>query len=38
VPRCVERCPIAEDEVSAVLIEPAGVVNTGDAGGALTAT
>ena len=38
VPRGVEHCPIAEGEVSAVLIEPAGVVNTGDAGGALTAT
>ena len=37
VPRGVEHCPIAEGEVSAVLIEPAGVVNTGDAGGALTA-
>ena len=38
VPRGVEHCPVAEGEVSAVLIEPAGVVNTGDAGGALTAT
>ena len=38
MPRGVEHCPIAEGEVSAVLIEPAGVVNTGDAGGALTAT
>lgn len=37
VPRGVEHCPIAEGEVSALLIEPAGVVNTGDAGGALTA-
>lgn len=38
VPRGVEHCPIAEGEVHAVLIEPVGVVNTGDAVGALTAT
>jgi mannose-6-phosphate isomerase-like protein (cupin superfamily) len=38
VPRGVEHCPIAVGEVSAVLIEPAGVDNTGEAGGALTAT
>ncbi|MFD6756946.1 cupin domain-containing protein [Micromonospora gifhornensis] len=38
VPRGVEHCPVAEGEVHAVLIEPAGVVNTGDAGGPLTAT
>jgi mannose-6-phosphate isomerase-like protein (cupin superfamily) len=37
VPRGVEHCPIADVEVSAVLIEPAGLVNTGGAGGALTA-
>ena len=38
VPRGVEHCPIAEGDVSALLIEPAGVVNTGDSGpGALTA-
>ena len=37
VPRGVEHCPIAEGEVHAMLIEPAGVVNTGDAGGRLTA-
>jgi mannose-6-phosphate isomerase-like protein (cupin superfamily) len=37
VPRGVEHCPIANGEVHALLIEPAGVVNTGDAGGALTA-
>jgi hypothetical protein len=37
VPRGVEHCPIADGEVHAVLIEPVGVVNTGDAGGALTA-
>ncbi len=39
VPRGVEHCPLAEGEVHAVLIEPAGVVNTGSAGpGALTAS
>jgi len=37
VTRGVEHCPIAEGEVSAVLIEPTGVVNTGGAGGDLTA-
>lgn len=38
VPRGVQHCPIADGEVHAVLIEPVGVVNTGAAGGALTAT
>lgn len=37
VPRGVEHCPRSEGEVRAMLIEPAGVVNTGDAGGDLTA-
>ncbi len=37
VPRGVEHCPIADGEVSAMLIEPAGVVNTGATGGELTA-
>ena len=37
VPRGVEHCPIAEGEVSAMLIEPVGVVNTGGVGGDLTA-
>ena len=32
VPRGVEHCPIADGEAHALLIEPAGVVNTGDAG------
>jgi mannose-6-phosphate isomerase-like protein (cupin superfamily) len=36
VPRGVEHCPRADGEVSALLLEPRGVVNTGDAGGALT--
>ena len=38
VPRGVEHCPVAADEASLVLVEPTGVVNTGDAGGDLTAT
>jgi mannose-6-phosphate isomerase-like protein (cupin superfamily) len=37
VPRGVEHCPIAEGDVAVMLIEPAGVVNTGNAGGDLTA-
>jgi mannose-6-phosphate isomerase-like protein (cupin superfamily) len=37
VPRGVEHCPLADAEVHALLIEPCGVVNTGDAGGPLTA-
>jgi mannose-6-phosphate isomerase-like protein (cupin superfamily) len=37
VPRGVEHCPIADGEVQAMLIEPAGVVNTGGARGPLTA-
>jgi len=38
VPRGLEHCPIADGEVHALLIEPAGIVNTGDAGGDLTAS
>jgi mannose-6-phosphate isomerase-like protein (cupin superfamily) len=37
VPRGVEHCPRAEEEAAVLLIEPAGTVNTGDAGGPLTA-
>ncbi|MHB1430649.1 MAG: cupin domain-containing protein [Streptosporangiaceae bacterium] len=37
VPRGVEHRPRAGAETSALLIEPRGVVNTGDAGGPLTA-
>lgn len=37
VPRGVEHRPRAERECQIMLIEPAGTVNTGDAGGALTA-
>lgn len=38
VPRGVEHCPVADGEVRAILIEPTGVVNTGNAESALTAT
>ena len=37
VPRGVEHITRAADECHALIIEPRGVVNTGDAGGALTA-
>ena len=37
VPRGVEHCPSADGEVHAVLVEPTGVVNSGDAGGPMTA-
>jgi mannose-6-phosphate isomerase-like protein (cupin superfamily) len=33
VPKGVEHCPKAESEVQAILVEPQGTVNTGDAGG-----
>ncbi|UTD54613.1 cupin domain-containing protein [Halomonas sp. MS1] len=37
VPRGVEHRPFAEDECHVLLIEPQGVVNTGDSGGELRA-
>ncbi len=37
VPRGVEHCPITDGDVAVMLIEPAGVVNTGSVGGGLTA-
>ncbi|WP_339547496.1 cupin domain-containing protein [Pseudomonas sp. RA_35y_Pfl2_P32] len=37
VPKGVEHKPYAEQEVSLMLIEPRGVLNTGDAGGSRTA-
>lgn len=37
VPRGVEHCPKAVGEASVLLIEPKGTVNTGDAGGGMTA-
>ena len=37
VPRGVEHCPRADDACHVLLIEPRGVVNTGEAGGDRTA-
>ena len=37
VPKNIEHKPVAQTECRAMLIEPAGVVNTGDAGGEMTA-
>jgi mannose-6-phosphate isomerase-like protein (cupin superfamily) len=37
VPKGVEHKPHAVDECSILLIEPAGTINTGDAGGVMTA-
>jgi mannose-6-phosphate isomerase-like protein (cupin superfamily) len=37
VPRGVEHKPFAEKECKLLLVEPAGTINTGNAGGALTA-
>lgn len=37
VPKGVEHCPRADEEVHAILFEPKGTVNTGDAGGDMTA-
>jgi mannose-6-phosphate isomerase-like protein (cupin superfamily) len=37
VPRGVEHCPDAQDEAQVLLIEPKATINTGDAGGSLTA-
>lgn len=36
VPRGVEHKPVAEQEVKVLLLEPAGTVNTGQAGGPRT--
>ena len=38
VPRGIEHKPVAQDECQIMLIEPAGTLNTGDAGGELTVT
>ena len=38
VPQGVEHCPKADEETAILLFEPAGVVNTGEAGGPMTAT
>lgn len=37
VPKGVEHRPVAKSECRVLLVEPAGTVNTGDAGGDLTA-
>jgi len=37
IPKKVEHKPVAEDECKILLVEPRGVVNTGDSGGELTA-
>lgn len=37
VPRGVEHQPFAAEECKVMLVEPKGVINTGDAGGSLTA-
>lgn len=37
VPKGVEHRPVAVDECCIMLVEPRGVVNTGEAGGAYTA-
>lgn len=37
VPKGIEHCPKAKGEVHALLIEPIGTVNTGNAGGNMTA-
>ena len=37
VPKGAEHKPFAPHEVKLMLIEPKGVVNTGDAGGVMTA-
>jgi hypothetical protein len=37
VPKGVEHRPVAARECHVMLVEPRGVVNTGDAGGAYTA-
>ena len=37
IPKGVEHRPVAKKECKMMLIEPKGVVNTGDTGGQLTA-
>jgi mannose-6-phosphate isomerase-like protein (cupin superfamily) len=38
VPHGVEHCPVAEEEVELILLEPKTTVNTGSAGGERTIT
>jgi len=37
VPKGAEHRPLAEKECKAMLVEPAGTINTGDTGGEMTA-
>jgi mannose-6-phosphate isomerase-like protein (cupin superfamily) len=37
IPKGVEHRPVAKNECKIMLVEPKGVVNTGDAGGQWTA-
>lgn len=37
VPKGVEHCPKASEDAHVILFEPKGTVNTGDAGGEMTA-
>lgn len=37
VPKGVEHCPITEGGAHALLVDPADVLNTGEAGGSMTA-
>jgi hypothetical protein len=37
VRRGIEHCPRADTETAVLLLEPSSVINTGDAGGELTA-
>ena len=37
IPKGVEHRPVAKNECNMMLVEPKGVINTGDAGGQLTA-
>lgn len=37
VPKGMEHKPMAESECKVMLVEPAGTINTGDAGGEMTA-
>ena len=38
VPKGVEHKPVAENECKIMLVEPKGVINTGESGGEMTAT
>ena len=37
VPKGIEHKPVAKEECEVLLIEPSGIINTGEAGGELTA-